>query len=267
MPTIVSHASAMPPNLLILAGTTEATQLANAVAAQGLRGVVSFAGRVERPKRQPLPQRIGGFGGVAGLVAYLRDHEVTHVIDATHPFAAQMSRNAVAACAEARVPLLALTRAPWAVQEGDNWTQVRDIAGAVAALDRPAARVMLAVGRMHLQEFAPNPQHFYLLRLVDPPSAPPPFPDHHVLVSRGPFTEADDRALMERHGIDLVVSKNAGGTGAYAKIAAARALGLPVIMIDRPMLPARHEAHGVQEVLDWIGHTGTDPSAGTDRGV
>ena len=117
---------------------------------------------------------------------------------------------------------------------------------------------MLAVGRMHLAEFAPNPKHFYLLRLVDPPSAPPPFPDHPVLVSRGPFTESDDRALMETQGIDLVVSKNAGGTGAYAKIAAARRLGLPVIMIDRPTLPARHEAHEVLEVLDWIAHSGTD---------
>lgn len=251
----------MPANLLILAGTTEATQLANAVAAQGLRGTVSFAGRVERPKRQPLPQRIGGFGGVSGLVDYLLAERISHVIDATHPFAAQMSRNAVAACDAAGVPLIALTRAPWVAQGGDRWIQVADIAGAVAALDRPVARVMLAVGRMHLAEFAPNPQHFYLLRLVDPPSAPPPFPAHHVLVSRGPFTEAEDRALMEQHGIDLVVSKNAGGTGAYAKIAAARGLGLPVIMIDRPTLPERREAHAVQEVLDWIAH------AGTDRGV
>lgn len=255
---IVSHGSDMPPNLLILAGTTEATQLANAVADRGLSGVVSFAGRVERPRRQPLPQRIGGFGGVAGLEAHIRDAGITHVIDATHPFAAQMSRNAVAACAQAAVPLLALTRAPWVAQTGDHWHHVQDIAGAVAALNRPAARVMLAVGRMHLAEFAPNPQHFYLLRLVDPPAAPPPFPDHHVLVSRGPFTEGDDLALMQDHGIDLVVSKNAGGAGAYAKIAAARRLGLPVIMIDRPALPARREAHSVQEVLDWIAHPGTE---------
>ncbi|MEL6887623.1 MAG: precorrin-6A/cobalt-precorrin-6A reductase, partial [Pseudomonadota bacterium] len=131
----------MTPNFLILAGTTEATQLANAVAERGLTGMVSFAGRVERPKRQPLPQRIGGFGGVAGLVAHMRAHKVTHVIDATHPFAAQMSCNAVAACAEARVPLLALTRAPWVAQRGDQWACVPDTAGAVAALDRPAARV------------------------------------------------------------------------------------------------------------------------------
>ena len=248
----------MRANLLILAGTTEATAFANAAADSGLAGTVSFAGRVDRPKRQPLPQRIGGFGGVEGLMAYLRAEKITHVIDATHPFAAQMSRNAVEACAQANVPLIALTRAPWVATDGDNWTHVPDIAGAVEALDQPAKRVMLAVGRMHLAEFAPNLQHFYLLRLVDPPKDPPPFPDHHVLVSRGPFTEADDRALMQQHRIDLVVSKNAGGTGAYAKIAAARSLGLPVIMIDRPTVPARQVAHSVAQVMDWLRHSGVD---------
>ena len=255
---MVSQGSDMRANLLILAGTTEATAFANAAAEAGLQGTVSFAGRVERPKRQPLPQRIGGFGGVAGLVAHLRAEKITHVIDATHPFAAQMSRNAIAACAQADVPLIALTRAPWAAQKGDRWTHVSDIAGAVAALDQAASRVMLAVGRMHLEAFAPNPQHFYLLRLVDPPKDPPSFPDHHVLVSRGPFTEGDDRALMEKHRIDLVVSKNAGGTGAYAKIAVARALGLPVIMIDRPSVRERVEAHSVAEVMGWLRHFGVD---------
>lgn len=248
----------MRANLLILAGTTEATGFANAAAEAGLSGTVSFAGRVDRPKRQPLPQRIGGFGGVDGLVEYLRAEKITHVIDATHPFAAQMSGNAVNACVKADVPLIALTRKPWTAQDGDCWAHVPDIAGAVDALDQPARRVMLAVGRMHLAEFAPNPQHFFLLRLVDPPKDPPPFPDHHVLVSRGPFTEADDLALMQAHRIDLVVSKNAGGTGAYAKIAAARALGLPVIMIDRPSLPDRQEAHSVAEVMDWLRHSGVD---------
>ncbi|WP_299153318.1 cobalt-precorrin-6A reductase [uncultured Tateyamaria sp.] len=248
-------------NLLILGGTTEATAFANAAAAAGLRGTVSFAGRVERPKRQPLPQRIGGFGGVRGLADYLVTHNITHVVDATHPFAAQMSGNAVAACAQAGVPLAALTRAAWTAQAGDRWTHVPDIAGAVATLDQPARRVMLAVGRMHLADFAPNPQHFYLLRLVDAPKALPPLPDHHVLVSRGPFTAEDDRALMQVHDIDLVVSKNAGGTGAYAKIAAARDLGLPVLMIDRPAIAARTEVTTVAEVMAWLDH------AGADRGV
>ncbi len=205
-----------------------------------------------------MPQRIGGFGGAAGLATYLRDQRITHVIDATHPFAAQMSRNAVSACDAARVPLIALTRAPWRAQPGDSWTHVPDIPGAVAALDRPPARVMLAIGRMHLAAFAPHPQHFYLLRLVDPPEAPLPFPDCHTLVNRGPFSEAGDLGLMRQHRITHVVSKNAGGTGAYAKLAAARAIGLPVIMIDRPALPARREAHSIDEVMGWIAHAGTD---------
>ncbi|MEJ6392828.1 cobalt-precorrin-6A reductase [Gymnodinialimonas sp. 2305UL16-5] len=241
----------MAPNLLILGGTTEATALARAVAEAGIAGMVSFAGRVDRPVRQPLPQRIGGFGGAAGLAAYLRAERITHVVDATHPFAAQMSRNAVAACALADVPLVALTRPAWAPVQGDDWLRVPDIAGAVAALDQPARRVMLAVGRMHLADFAPNPQHFYLLRLVDPPKAALPLPKTEILVSRGPFTEAEDRALMETHGIDLVVSKNSGGTGAYAKIAAARDLSLPVIMIDRPEMPERAEVATPAEVLAW----------------
>jgi precorrin-6A/cobalt-precorrin-6A reductase len=247
----------MQPKLLILAGTTEATALARMAAEHGLDGIVSFAGRVERPLRQPLPQRIGGFGGWEGLAAYLRAEGITHVVDATHPFAAQMSRNAVAGCAAAGVPLIALTRPAWEPVAGDRWTCVPDIAGAVAALDRPRERVMLAIGRQHLADFAANPQHFYLLRLVDPPAGPLPFPDAHVIVDRGPFDADADRAMMQAHGVGLVVSKNAGGTGAYAKVAAARALGLPIVMIDRPAHPPRAEAHDAAAVLAWIAHAGT----------
>ncbi|MEL6643571.1 MAG: cobalt-precorrin-6A reductase [Pseudomonadota bacterium] len=248
----------MRPNLLILGGTTEATALARALADAGYAGVVSFAGRVERPIRQPLPQRVGGFGGVEGLSDYLLANDVTHVIDATHPFATQMSRNAIEACRLASVPLVALTRAPWQAEPGDLWTVVPDIAAAAATLDCPRETVLLAVGRQTLSAFAGNPQHRYILRLVDPPASPPPFPDHHVIVSRGPFTMEGDRELIVAHGVTRVVSKNSGGTGAYAKIAAARALGLPVVMIDRPVIPPRHEVFAVEDVLDWIAHAGTD---------
>ncbi|MEI4263513.1 cobalt-precorrin-6A reductase [Roseovarius sp. D0-M9] len=247
----------MNPNPLVLGGTTEATALCLALSEAGLRGTISFAGRVSRPVRQPLPQRVGGFGGVEGLLRYLKDHHISHVIDATHPFAAEMSANAVLACAEADVPLIALSRAPWCAGPGDKWTHVPDIAGAVAALDRPASRVMLAVGRMHLAEFAPNLQHFYLLRLIDAPDAALPFPSCQIVQDRGPFTTSGDLALMQAHRIELVVSKNSGGAGAFAKLAAARQLGLPVIMIDRPAQPARRAAQTPREVLDWLNHSGT----------
>ncbi|MEO1193985.1 MAG: cobalt-precorrin-6A reductase [Pseudomonadota bacterium] len=245
-------------NLLILAGTTEATALARAVAERGITGTLSLAGRVKRPLRQPLPQRVGGFGGIEGLARYLVDHQISHVIDATHPFAAQMSHNAVAACAQVGVPLIALTRPAWDAEPGDRWERVPDMAGAVTALDRPRAQVMLAVGRMHLADFAPNPQHRYLLRLVDPPEGPLPLPDAAVVVDRGPFDEAADRSLMQQHGIELVVSKNSGGSGAYAKIAAARSLQIPVIMIDRPVQPPRPEIHSTAAVFDWLAHSGTE---------
>lgn len=227
------------------------------MAERKIAGIVSYAGRVARPLRQPLPQRVGGFGGAPGLEAFLRAERISHVIDATHPFAVQMSRNAVAACAAAGVPLIALTRPAWRPVPGDRWICVPDIAGAVAALDRPAMRVLLAIGRMHLAAFAPNPQHHYLLRLVDPPASFPHFPSAEVIVDRGPFAAEADRAIMELHRIELIVSKNSGGAGAYAKIEAARGLGLPVVMIERPALPPRAEVDEIEAVFDWIAHAGT----------
>ena len=243
--------------LLILGGTTEANALAKAVSEQGVAAIYSYAGRVENPRPQPLPVRVGGFGGVDGLTAYIRENEISHVVDATHPFAAQMSRNAVEACRAAQTPLAALTRPAWTAQPGDDWRHVPDIAAAVAALDGTPQRVFLAVGRMHLEDFAAQPQHHYLLRLVDEPGALP-LHNYDVIVSRGPFTEGDDRALMQRHKTELVVSKNAGGTGARAKLDAARALGLPVLMIDRPVRPERAELSSVAQVLDWLAHSGVN---------
>ncbi|CAM4229221.1 cobalt-precorrin-6A reductase [Palleronia rufa] len=240
------------PNILILGGTTEASALAQALAAAGIRGTVSLAGRVERPAPQALPLRVGGFGGAEGLAAWMRAGAVTHLVDATHPFAAAISRNAVAAARLADVPLVALTRPAWEAGPGDDWRRVPDMAGAVAALAGPPRRVMLAVGRMHLPAFAVQPQHAYLLRLVDPPREALPLREARVEVSRGPFTQAGDRALMQRHGIDLVVSKNAGGSGARAKLLAARALRLAVVMVDRPALPERDEVTSAGAALDWI---------------
>lgn len=231
----------------------EASALVRALATAGVRATLSYMGRVANPRPQPVPVRIGGFGGVAGQVDWLRAEGVTHLVDATHPFAARMSANAVAAAAEAGVPLLALTREEWRPGPGDRWTRVPDMAAAVAALAGPARRVMLAIGRMHLAEFAAQPQHEYLLRLVDPPADPPPLPRHRVVVDRGPFTVAGDRALMAAEGVELVVSKNAGGEGAVSKLVAARDLGIGVVMIDRPRLPPRREARTVAEVLRWIG--------------
>lgn len=221
---------------------------------------LSYAGRTAAPRAQPVPSRIGGFGGIEGLAAYLIAHRVTHLVDATHPFAAQMSAHAVAAAALADVPLIALTRPAWAPGAADRWTAVPDLDAAVGALTGPARRVMLALGRLHVDAFAAWPQHHYLLRFVDRPDAAPPLPSHHLVVDRGPFTVKGDSGLLRQHGIDLIVCKNAGGTGAEAKLIAARALGVPVVMIDRPPLPVRREVHDPDAVLRWLDHD-------ADRGV
>lgn len=242
----------VPVHVLVLGGTTEASALARALAQAGIPAMLSYMGRVERPKAQPIPVRIGGFGGVSGLVAYLREHRITHLVDATHPFAAQMSTHAVQAARQSGVPLIALTRPPWQPGHGDDWQRVPDMAAAVAALAGPARRVMLAIGRMHLAEFAAQPQHHYLLRLVDSPQESPPLPDHSVVVDRGPFNAAADESLMREHRIDLVVAKNAGGTGSVSKLIAARALALPVLMIERPPIPPRPETHDPAAILAWI---------------
>ncbi|MFN3971738.1 MAG: cobalt-precorrin-6A reductase [Gemmobacter sp.] len=238
--------------VFLLGGTTEAGDMAIALAAAGINATYSYAGRTAAPRNQPLPQRTGGFGGPQGLAACLADGGYTHLIDATHPFAAGISSNAVAATTTLGLPLIALERPPWAPTPGDRWTMVPDLAAAVTALPATPKRIFLAIGRLHLDAFAGAPQHHYLLRLVDPPACPPPLPQTQTVVSRGPFTAAGDTALMRDHGTDLVVAKNAGGTGARAKLDAARALGLPVILIDRPHIPARPTAACVAEVMAWL---------------
>ena len=227
--------------------------LAAEIARSGIETVYSYGGRTRAPADQPLPTRIGGFGGVSGLADYIRREGVTHVIDATHPFAAEMSRNAVAACAETGAPLIALERAPWAKAPGDTWIEVADVGAAVAPLPQSSAKVFLAIGRQHIAPFAAKPQHGYTLRFVDPPEAPLPFAAD-VIVSRGPFTLDGELEMLRARGIAWIVARNSGGDGARAKIDAARMLGLPVIMISRPELPKRPRVESVAEVMQWLAH-------------
>lgn len=225
--------------------------MARALAGAGVDAIFSYAGRTAAPASQPLPVRIGGFGGAEGLTAFLRAKAITHLIDATHPFAARISANAVSATEATGTALIALERPPWHPSPGDRWTEVPDLTAAAAALPTAPSRVFLAIGRQHLDAFAGQPQHHYLLRLVDPPGALP-LPRTTVEIARGPFTAQGDAALMARHGTQIVVAKNAGGAGARAKLDAARDAALPVIMIDRPALPPRRVKATVDEVMRWL---------------
>lgn len=249
---------------MLLGGSAEATRIARLFAEAGYDAVFSYAGRVSALAPQPLPTRIGGFGGIAGLTDYLLAERITHLIDATHPFAGRMSRNAVLAAKETGVHLVALERAPWQGAPGDRWQRVANMTEAVAALPEAGARVFLAIGRQNVSEFAGKPENFYLLRFIEAPEAIP-LPDHVAIEARGPFTEANDRELMARHCITHLVAKNAGGEAARGKIDAARALGLPVILIERPGIPVRPRFETVNEVMAWLAGKGL--AHGADLGV
>jgi precorrin-6A/cobalt-precorrin-6A reductase len=241
--------------VLVLGGTTEASQIARALSGAGIAGVFSYAGRTAAPMAQPLPTRVGGFGGVSGLADYVLNERISHVVDATHPFAAQMSGNAVSACRQTSTPLVAFERPQWEPGPGDDWRNVPDADAAVAALPDDPARIFLAIGKQNLAAFAAKPQHFYLLRIVDAPQAPLPLPNAEMVLARGPFTADADLALLEDRRITHVVAKNAGGTGARAKLDAARMLGLPVIVIDRPPLLDRTVVQSIDCIMSWLGHS------------
>lgn len=238
--------------MLILGGTTEASEIAAACADAGIDAILSYAGRVAQPRPQPVETRIGGFGGAQGLADWIVAHGVMRLVDATHPFAARISANAVEAARLAAVPLIACDREPWTETAGDRWRRVADMEAAVAALAGPPRNVFLAIGRLNLEAFAAQPQHRYLLRLVDAPAEPLPLPHCTVVVDRGPFNVEGDAALFREHAIDCVVAKNAGGTGASAKLEAARMCGAEVVMIARPGVPARRIARTPAEVMAWL---------------
>ena len=242
----------MQKNLLILGGTTEASALAQIISKTTINARLSYAGRVSRLRPSPIAKRVGGFGGISGLLEYLKSEQITHVIDATHPFASQMSKNAIEACSMAKIPLAALTRPAWQEKKGDNWINVPNLEAAAEHLKQPKKNVLLAIGRQNLVLFYTQPQHNYILRLVDPPDKPLKFPDHSINISRGPFTIKNDTALFKNHKIDLVVAKNSGGSGAYSKIEVARNLGVSVVMIDRPKIPSRKEIFQTDSVLNWV---------------
>ena len=244
--------------ILILGGTAEARQLAGRLAARPeLDVTLSLAGRTAHPAAQPVPVRIGGFGGFQGLADYLMRERIDAVIDATHPYAAVMSAHAVQAAVSTKIPLLALKRLPWTPVASDRWIEVDDVAAAVTALGPDPRRVFLAVGRKELAPFVAAPQHHYLVRSVDPVDPPLAVPHATYVTGRGPFNEDNDRALLSTHDIDILVAKNSGGDATYGKIAAARTLGLPVVMLRRPPLenaPAAHNVATIDAAVAWIDH-------------
>jgi precorrin-6A/cobalt-precorrin-6A reductase len=240
----------MTLRVLILGGTFEASELAHRLAADArTSATLSYAGRTASRRPAPVPIRVGGFGGATGLGEYLKREAIDVLVDATHPFAVQISRNAASAASSANVALIVLERPAWRAGPLDLWTFVPDLYAAVAALPSDPSRIFLAVGRQSIAPFAAEPQHHYLIRVIEPPELPKGFTSYEIVSQRPPFLCDSDASLLRSKRIDLVVTKNSGGTAAFAKLKAARQLGVPVIIIDRPVRPSSAVVESVDDVI------------------
>lgn len=245
---------AQPKRVLILGGTVEATELATrASALSGVEVIASLAGRTRQPR--VAPGRMGGFGGVAGLSAYLHDHRIDALIDATHPFAAQISANAAAAAAVVGIPHVRLVRPAWSPVAGDRWFEVESLTAAAAQVGHLGQRIFLTIGRQELAAFAHLRTFWFLMRMVDAPLPDALVPPGHILLDRGPFLPEAERSLLQQYAIGAIVSKNSGGEATYAKIIAARELAIPVVMVQRPPVPAGEQVADVEGALRWLSHT------------
>ncbi|MGX7680107.1 cobalt-precorrin-6A reductase [Jatrophihabitans sp. DSM 45814] len=258
--------------ILLLGGTGEARQLAvelaDGSASTGIQWVSSLAGRVSNPALPVGDVRIGGFGGSSGLVRYLIEGGFSAVIDATHPYAVGITGNAIAACADADLPLLILRRPGWTASAEDHWHRVADITAAAATVAAMGqGSVLLTTGRRDLAAFADDERHRFVIRSVDPPVAP--LPRHSTLIlDRGPYTVVGERELMTEHRVEVLVTKDSGGTMTFAKLVAARQLGVVVVMVDRPALPPTVEGNGgidqvdsVRAAVGWAERLAGRPSA------
>jgi precorrin-6A/cobalt-precorrin-6A reductase len=238
--------------LLILGGTGDALHLAERVQQiPGLAMISSLAGRTRQPVLPTGQIRTGGFGGEQGLVDYLRSNQIDFLIDATHPFARQISENASGAALTYGLPFLVLDRSAWSATADDHWLEVADHQAAADLLPQLGQRIFLTIGRQELGFYAHLQDLWFLMRSIDPPDLPL-IPPGELLLAKGPFDLAAERELLLKYQIQAIVSKNSGGEATYAKILAARELGLPVVMIQRPTIPTGERADTVDQAIKWL---------------
>lgn len=238
--------------VLILGGTGDAMELAAKTAEiPGVEVITSLAGRTRQPIMSSENTRIGGFGGVAGLVDYLQEQQIAWLIDATHPFAAQISFNAAAAATAMNIPYLMLIRPAWNPVADDDWIEVDSNEAAAKVLSSLAQRIFLTIGRQELAAFA-HLNSWFLMRMIDPPLPDSPIPIGKLLLDRGPFSLKNERSLLQQYEIGAIVSKNSGGNATYAKIIAARERQIPVVMVQRPPVPVGEKVADVESAIAWL---------------
>jgi precorrin-6A/cobalt-precorrin-6A reductase len=239
--------------LLIVGGTGDAVRLAaRAIDLPGLTVITTLAGRTNHPRSIAGIVRIGGFGGEAGLVEYLQTEKIDFIIDATHPFAAQISWHVAGAATKVGIPSVMLIRPEWTRSSEDNWIEIESIEAAVKAIPASAERILIAIGRQQLAPFAVLTDKWCLMRSIDPPDPSIPLPPGKLLLDRGPFSLERERELLRADRIQAIVSKNSGGAATYAKIIAARELGLPVVMVQRPIEPEGEIVTDVDGGMQWL---------------
>jgi precorrin-6A/cobalt-precorrin-6A reductase len=239
--------------LSIVGGTGDAVRLAaRAIDLPGLEVITTLAGRTREPNTIAGTVRIGGFGGEAGLVTYLQTEKIDLIIDATHPFAAQISWHVAGAATKVEIPRLMLLRPAWARSPEDNWIEVENIEAAVAAIPASAERIFVTIGRQQLAPFAVLRDRWCLMRSIDPPDSNIPLPPGKLLLDRGPFSLDRERELLRDYQIQAIVSKNSGGDATYAKIIAARELSLPVVMVQRPIVPEGELVADIEGAIAWL---------------
>ncbi|MEU2175748.1 cobalt-precorrin-6A reductase [Nocardia sp. NPDC019219] len=239
--------------VLLLGGTREARELAHIASGErGFEIVSSLAGRVRAPLLPEGAVRVGGFGGPEGLRAWLAANDVAAIVDATHPFAAAITANAAAVARDSDVPLVHLRRPRWVERTGDRWVRVPDLPTGAAETAALGERVFLTIGRQGVDAFAGLDRQWFLIRSIDPPEGPLP-PRHELLLARGPFALEDEARLLAGHRIDVLVTKDSGGDQTEAKLAAARAAGIPVVVVDRPPLPeGAPVVETPEQALKWL---------------
>jgi precorrin-6A/cobalt-precorrin-6A reductase len=242
----------MTKKLLILGGTGDALGLAERVQRMpGITVISSLAGRTQQPVLPVGQIRTGGFGGEQGLVDYLRSNQIDFLIDATHPFARQISENAAGAALACEMPFLVLARSAWSATPDDHWLEVADHQAAADLLPQLGQRIFLTIGRQELGFYAHLQDLWFLMRSIDPPDLPA-IPPGEMLLAKGPFDLDSERELLLKYQIQAIVSKNSGGEATYAKILAARALGLPVVMIQRSKTPAGERVDNLKGAIEWL---------------
>lgn len=243
----------MKRRILILGGTGDSARLIPQLAAlPNVETIASLAGRTPKPNIPSVGQvRMGGFGGVDGLVNYLKTEAIDLLIDMTHPFAAQITQNAAIAAQTVGIPRLLFCRPAWEQELGDRWLIAADLTAASALFPDLADRVFLTIGRQELGAFAKVSDCWFLMRMITPPDLVE-LPRGEVLLDQGPFDLMKETKILRDYDIGAIVSKNSGGNAAYAKIIAARNLGIPVVMIPRPLLPESEVVSEISAVLEWV---------------